>query len=176
MRACLLSTLIISGIILSSCISAVGPEGPAGRDGRDGNDGYVEIYSATIDIDADVDFGVVDDFVSVASYSWGILDELTVDEGIFLAYLRFEGTTAWHSLPLSTPFENDVVILRYSFDIDNFDLIIEGEVAGNNELNEDLFDGDTIRVIAIPPALMLKHKGIDYNNYEQVVELYDIEF
>lgn len=176
MRASLLSILIISGFILSSCISAVGPEGPAGRDGRDGDDGYVEIYSGTFEIDADVDFGIVDDFVSVASYSWEILDELTVDEGLVMAYLRFEGTNAWHSLPLSTPFENDVVVLRYSFDIDNFELIVEGEVAGNNEINEDLFDGDTIRVIAIPPALMLKQKGIDYHNYEQVVSLYNIKF
>ena len=66
-------------------------------------------------------------------------------------------------MPLSTPFENDVVVLRYSFDVDNFDLIIEGETANNNDLNEDLFDGDIIRVIAIPLA-MFKSKGINYNN------------
>ena len=177
MRAQLLSTILLGSLIFSSCVSTVGPEGPAGRDGRDGHDGddgQVEIYNGTFTVDSDIDFGIVDEYVSVASYAWGILDEVTVDEGLVLAYIRFEGSTAWHSLPLSTPFENDIVVLRYSFDIDNFDLIVEGEVANNNELNEDLFDGDTIRVIAIPPSMMLKGKNIDYNNYEQVKTLYEL--
>ena len=78
-------------------------------------------------------------------------------------------------MPLSTPFENDVVVLRYSFDVDNFDLIIEGETANNNDLNENLFDGDIIRVIAIPPSLMFKSKGINYNNYEEVIAAYNLD-
>lgn len=159
------------GFIISSCEISVGPEGPAGRDGRDGQ---VEIYNGLFTINSDNDFGVVDEFVSVASYAWEILDVNTVDEGLVLAYIRFEGSTSWQSLPLSTPFENDVVVLRYGFDIDNFDLIIEGETAKNNELNEGIFDGDTIRVIAIPPSLLFKGKGIDYNNYQQVINTYNL--
>jgi hypothetical protein len=146
----------------------VGPEGPAGRD--------AEIYSETIEIVADIDFGVADEFVSVASYGWNILDEETVDYGVVLAYLRFEGTTAWQSLPLSTPFENDLVVARYSYDIDNFDFIIEGEVADNNEANEELFDGDILRIIAIPPTMVAKQKGLDYNDYEAVVKAYNLKF
>ncbi|MGB0348160.1 MAG: hypothetical protein ACPGGA_11785, partial [Balneolaceae bacterium] len=59
------------GFIISSCEISVGPEGPAGRDGRDGQ---VEIYNGLFTINSDNDFGVVDDFVSVASYAWEILD------------------------------------------------------------------------------------------------------
>ena len=93
-----------------------------------------------------------------------------------MAYIRFNGSTAWHALPLSTPFENDIVILRYSFDIDNFDLIVEGEIADNNEANEDLFNGDVLRIVAIPPTLLFKSKGLDYNNYDAIVEAYGLEF
>ena len=170
MRASTIGLLFILGLVTTSCIIATGPEGPPGQDG------VVEIYTSTITINADVDFGVVDQFVSVASYSWDILDVSTVDFGIVLAYLRFDGSTAWNSLPLSTPFENDVVVLQYGFDVNNFDLIVEGEVADNNELNEGLFDGEVLRVVAIPPSLVLKAKGIDYSNYEQVVEFYGLEF
>lgn len=165
-------TIGLVGIATVSCISTTGPEGPPGRDG---DDGVVEIYSASIDIDADQDFEVVDEYVSVASYGWDILDEETVDYGVVLAYLRFDGTTNWHALPMSVPYENDLLVLRYSFDIDNFDLIIEGEVAGNNNVNEALFDGDTFRIVAIPPGLLLKGKVIDYSNYDEVAEAYGLQ-
>lgn len=164
------STLILASILITSCVG-VGPTGPRGPAGQD-----AEIYSETITIFSDEDFGVEDEFVSVASFGWNILDELTVDEGIVLAYLRFNGTNAWHALPLSTPFENDIVVLRYSFDIDNFDLIIEGEIANNNEANEELFNGDVLRIVAIPPTLAFKSKGLDYSNYNAVVEAYGLEF
>ena len=163
-------TLTLIAVLTTSCINNEGPIGPRGEDGQ------VEIYSDTIIIDADVDFGVIDEFLSLASYGWGPLDEETVDYGVVLAYLRFEGTTAWQSLPLTTPFDGDAVILRYSFDIDNFDLIIEGEVGGNNELNEDLFDGDVLRIVAIPPSQLGRAKAINLNNYEDVVAFYGLEF
>lgn len=159
--------ILITGLITSSCIGPTGPEGPAGQD--------AEVYSASITINADQDFGVVDEFVSVASYGWNILDEATVDQGLVLAYLRFQGSTAWHALPFSTPFENDLVVLRYAFDIDNFDLIVEGEIANNNEANEGLFDGDVLRIVAIPPTLTLKAK-LDYSDYEAVVKAYNLKF
>ena len=164
------STLILASIFITSCVG-VGPTGPIGPAGQD-----AEIYSETITIFSDEDFAIEDEFVSVASYGWNILDELTVDEGMVMAYIRFNGSTAWHALPLSTPFENDIVILRYSFDIDNFDLIVEGEIADNNEANEDLFNGDVLRIVAIPPTLLFKSKGLDYNNYDAIVEAYGLEF
>ncbi len=154
------------GLLTASCVGPTGPQGPAGS----------EVYSATIEIDSDVDFGVVDEFVSVASYGWNILDVSTVDDGLVLGYINFAGTTSWHALPLSTPFENDLVVLRYSFDIDNFDLIVEGEIADNNEANENLFDGDVLRIVAIPPTLLAKGKGLDYRNYEAVVKAYNLNF
>ena len=160
-------TLILIALVPMGC------EGPAGPPG---DDGIAEIYSDTIVLDADLDFGVVDEYLSVASFGWGPLDEETVDYGVVLAYLRFSGTTAWHALPLVTPFDGDVVVLRYSFDIDNFDLIIEGEVAGNNEINEDLFHGDVLRIVAIPPAYVSRAKGLDYSNYENVVAHYGLTF
>ncbi|MFV1884921.1 MAG: hypothetical protein ACMZ7B_10570 [Balneola sp.] len=159
-------TLFI-GTLTASCIGPTGPRGPQGE---------VEIYSDTIVIVADEDFAVEDEFVSVASYGWNILDEETVDFGLVMGYLRFQGTTSWHALPFNTPFENDIVVLRYSFDIDNFDLIVEGEVADNNEANENLFDGDVLRIVAIPPSLLLKAKGLDYTDYEAVVKAYNLRF
>lgn len=172
MRVRILSIIGIMGFLISSCISTIGPEGPSGRDGRDGE---VEIYNGFFTINSDNDFGVVDEYVSLASYGWDILDVSTVDEGLVLAYIQFEGNTSWQSLPLSTPFENDVVVLRYGFDIDNFDLIIEGEIAGNNQVNESIFNGDIIRVIAIPPSQLFKAKGIDYSNYYEVINVYGLD-
>lgn len=162
---------IITGILFTSCISSSGPAGPEGPTGAS-----AEIYSETITIDSNIDFGIVDEYVSVASFGWNILDVETVDDGVVLAYLRFQGTTPWHALPLSTPYENDIVVLRYSFDIDNFDLIVEGEVANNNEANENLFDGDVLRIIAIPPTYPAKMQSIDYTDYEAVVSAYNLTF
>ncbi len=132
------------------------------------------VYSSTIII-KEADFIAEDDFISVADYGWDNLDEEIVDYGMVLGYLRFEGTTSWQALPFAVPFENDLVNLRYNFDIENFSLVIEGEVAENNNANEALFNRDVLRVVAIPPTVIAKGKGIDYRNYEQVKELYHID-
>ena len=167
----LIYLLLFSFLTIQACtITNEGPRGPQGRDGADG----VQIYSSTSTIFAD-DFDVVDEFVSINEFEWDILDESTVDEGLVLGYLQFEGTTSWHALPFSTPFENDLVNLRYVFDINSFDLLLEGEVADNNQVNEDLFDGDILRVVAIPPSLLFKGKGLDYRDYKQVAEFYNLE-
>lgn len=173
MRATVTIGLLVMGFIFSSCISTISPEGPRGRDGRDGE---VDIYNGSFVINSTNDFGVVDEYVSIASYGWDILDVSTVDEGLVLAYIQFDGSTSWQSLPLSTPFENDVVVLRYGFDIDNFDLILEGETPDNNQINESLFDGNIVRVVAIPPGQMFKGKGLDYSDFEQVKAFYNLEF
>lgn len=133
------------------------------------------VYSSTILIRS-ADFVPQDEFITVANYGWDNLDAETVDYGLVLGYIRFQGTTSWQSLPLSVPFENDLVNLRYNFDIDTFDLVLEGEVANNNEANAALFDEDTLRVIAIPPDALVQAKGLNYNDYEQVVEFYNIQW
>jgi len=163
--------LLLASLLFQACtITNEGPRGPRGEDGADG----VQVYSSSSTIFSD-DFDVVDEFVSINEFEWDILDETTVDEGLVVGYLQFEGTTSWHALPFSTPFENDLVNLRYVFDINSFDLLLEGEVADNNDANEDLFDGDVLRVVAIPPALLFKAKGLDYRNYNQVAEFYGLE-
>lgn len=129
------------------------------------------VYSSTINIRAH-DFAAENDFVTIASYGWDNLDEYLVDYGLVLGYIRLEGSTAWHSLPFSVPFENDFINLRFSFDVDNFNLILEGELPGNNAENAALFDGDVLRVIAIPPEQIVVGKGLDYSNYEQVSDFY----
>ncbi|MEP1150544.1 MAG: hypothetical protein ABJH08_02345 [Balneola sp.] len=162
--------LAFSLLFFQACsITNEGPRGPRGDNGADG----VQIYSSTSTIFAD-DFDIIDEYVSINEFQWDILDEETVDYGLVHGYIQFEGTTSWHALPFGTPFENDLVNLRYVFDINSFDLLLEGEVADNNEVNEDLFDGDILRVIAIPPSLILKSKGLDYRDYNQVAEAYDI--
>ena len=165
--------LLLSGFLLIQTACAITSDGPRGPRGDDGADG-VQIYSSTSTIFAD-DFDVVDEFVSINEFEWDVLDEETVDNGLVMGYLQFEGTTSWHALPFSTPFENDLVNLRYVFDINSFDLLLEGEVADNNEVNEELFDGDILRVVAIPPSLIIRGKGLDYRNYNQVAEFYGLE-
>lgn len=169
-------TLLLSiTLLFQACtITNEGPRGPRGYDGVDGEDG-AQVYSSTSAIEA-IDFEVVDEYVSINEFEWDLLDESTVDEGLVLGYIQFNGTTSWHALPLSTPFENDLVNLRYVFDINSFDLLLEGEVANNNEANEDLFDGDVLRVVAIPPSQLFKAKGFDYRNLNQVTSYYDIKW
>lgn len=163
--------LLFSFLIIQACtITNDGPRGPRGQDGVDG----VQIYSSTSTIFAN-DFDIADEFVSINEFEWDILDEETVDYGLVQGYIQFEGTTSWHALPLSTPFTDDLVNLRYEFDINSFDLILEGEVADENEANEELFDGDILRVVAIPPSLLVRGKGLDYRNYNQVAEYYGLD-
>lgn len=167
--------ILISVLTFQACtITNEGPRGPRGYDGIDGEDG-AQVYSSSSTIFAN-DFEIVDEFVSINEFEWDLLDESTVDEGLVLGYIRFNGTTSWHALPLSTPFENDLVNLRYVFDINSFDLLVEGEVANNNEVNEDLFDGDVLRVVAIPPSRLFKGKSFDYRNFNQVSSFYNIQW
>ncbi|MDR9415531.1 MAG: hypothetical protein RI564_04545 [Gracilimonas sp.] len=132
------------------------------------------VYSSTITINSN-DFTLENDYVSVAEYGWDNLDEEMVDYGMVLGYIRFEGTTAWQALPFSVPFENDLVNLRYYFDIDTFSLVLEGEVGGNNQANADLFHRDVLRVVAIPPSIIVKGKGVNYKNYAQIAEIYGLD-
>lgn len=133
------------------------------------------VYTSTITIRAN-DFVPEDEFITTAEYGWDNLDEEMVDYGLVMGYIRFEGTTAWQALPFSVPFENDLVHLRYFFDINNFSLVIEGEAANNNAANADLFDRDVLRVIAIPPSEIVRAKGFDYRDYHQVVNYYNLNF
>lgn len=155
--------LILSSFLLSSCII---------------HDKDIEtevdlVYSDTIPLLAS-DFSAENEYVTVAAYGWDNLDEYMVDNGLVLGYLRLEGSTAWHALPFTVPFENDLINLRYSFDINDFSLILEGEVAGNNAENAALFGGDVLRIIAIPPDQIIQGKGFDYRNYEQVADFYGL--
>jgi len=131
------------------------------------------VFSDTITIFED-DFVADDEFISVAEYAWDILDVTTVDEGVVLGYIQFEGTTSWHALPLTVPFENDVVVLRYNFDVDTFNLIVEGEVANNNNANANLFDGDVLRIVAIPPDQISGKAKIDFSNYQEVATRFNL--
>lgn len=133
------------------------------------------VYTSTIDIRSN-DFVPVDDFTSVAEYGWDNLDEEMVDYGLVLGYIRFEGTTAWQALPYSIPFENDMVHLRYLFDINNFSLIVEGEVAGNHQENASIFDRDVLRVVAIPPSEIVRGKGFDYTDFREVSNYYNLNW
>jgi hypothetical protein len=156
--------ILLSLFLLSSCtINTTEVDGDADV-----------VYSSTITISGN-DFIPEDNFVSIAEYGWDNLDEEMVDYGMVLGYLRFEGTTAWQSLPFSVPFEDDLVNLRFLFDINNFSLVLEGELAGNNQANADLFDRDVLRVIAIPPSVIVHGKGIDYQNYEQIKQIYELD-
>lgn len=166
------STMVaLTGLLISAtaCVNSTGPRGPEGIPGKDG----VQIYSSVAPIYA-ADFEALDEFVSINEFEWDILDESTVDEGLVLGYVRFDGETSWNALPFAVPFENDYVNLRYVFDINSFDLVLEGEVADNNDANEDLFDGDDLRVIAIPPTAIVRAKGLDYKNYEDVARVYNL--
>ena len=84
--------LLATALLFQACtITNEGPRGPRGNDGVDG----VQIYSSTSTIFAD-DFDIVDEYVSINEFEWDLLDESTVDEGLVLGYLQFEGTTSWH--------------------------------------------------------------------------------
>lgn len=164
MKALKITLLLLSSLLLSSCII---------------NEKDIEtevdlVYSSTITVRSG-DFHSENEYITVAAYGWSNLDEYMVDNGLVLGYLRLEGSTAWHALPFAVPFENDMINLRYSFDIEDFSLILEGEVAGNNAANAALFDGDVLRIIAIPPDQIIRGKGFDYRDYHQVVSFYGIE-
>ncbi|MEO1022303.1 MAG: hypothetical protein AAFW89_07140 [Bacteroidota bacterium] len=168
MKSRLFSTLfILSMLVLTSCdITEVTEVTEVQVIGN-------EVYSATIQL-RNSDFVDADEFVSIAEFGWDNLDIPTVDEGVVLGYLQFNGETSWHSLPMNVPFENDLVTLRYNFDERIFNLILEGEVAGNNAMNVDLFNGDILRIVSIPPSQQIRGKGLDYTDYEAVAERYGL--
>lgn len=164
----LLSSLILSIIVLSSCTETVigprGDQGPVGPSGAAGENGYVFEYE-NIDFTASnnfellleypSDFEGVNSDVALVYFLWPLEDDLDYD--------------VWRPLPQQVLFDDG--ILQYNFDFTATDVRLF--LSANFSLNELAAihtDGWVARVVVVPGNFW-NNGRIDFSDYNQVKEM-----
>ncbi|MEQ9405616.1 MAG: hypothetical protein RIM99_18650 [Cyclobacteriaceae bacterium] len=155
---------IIIGMVSVGCHE--GPPGPPGYDGLDGLNGeesYVFEYELSftapdysVMLELPNSFTMLDSDVMLLYFLWDIQD----------------GTEIWRSLPQTLYFQDGM--LEYNFDFTKFDanVFLDGTVDLDG-LGADLTDNWIARVVVVP-GLFSGRTSIDYSDYNQVKELYNL--
>ena len=160
--------------IIPMIIAMIGCEqnivGPPGRDGLDGLDGLDGEEAFVFEYEFDFTFPEYSVLLDLPS------DFTMLDSDVMLAYLLWDvaedGTEVWRALPQSLYFQDG--ILEYNYDFTKFDasIFLDGTV-NLDGLGADLTDGWIARLVVVPGQFSGR-TVIDYNDYNQVKELYKL--
>lgn len=161
--------LLLSGIALFSCEVSSGPPGIPGRDGLDGLDGlngeeaFVFEYELSFTApDYNVLLNLPDDFA-------------LLDSDVMLIYFLWEvdnDVEVWRALPQTLFFQEG--ILQYNYDFTKFDATVFLEGTINLDLLGSAYTDNWIARVVVVPGQFSGRTGIDYADYNQVKELFDL--
>jgi len=155
-------------IVIIGCEqNTIGPQGPPGFDGLDGLDGEEAFvfeyelsftapdYSALLELPST--FNMLDSDVIIAYLLWDVTEN---------------GTEVWRALPQTLYFSDG--ILEYNYDFTKFDanIFLDGTVSLNG-LGADWTDNWICRLVVVPGQFGGR-SVIDYNDYNQVKEFYNL--
>lgn len=161
--------LLLSGIVLLGCEVTSGPQGIPGRDGFDGLDGvngeesFVFEYELSFTapeynvlMELPSDFALLDSDVMLIYFLWEIDGELEI----------------WRALPQTLFFQEG--ILQYNFDFTKFDatVFLDGTI-NLDILGADYTDNWIARIVVVPGQFGGR-TDIDFSNYNQVKELFNL--
>ena len=160
--------LALIGIAIASCEQ--GPPGPPGRDGFDGIDGLNGEEAYVFEYQFDFTAPEYSALLELPG------DFTMLDSDVMLAYLLWEvtedGTEIWRALPQSLYFQDG--ILEYNYDFTKFDanIFLDGTV-NLDGLGADLTDNWIARLVVVP-GLFSGRSVIDFTNYDEVREFYQL--
>ncbi len=176
--------LLSLALILTACEGPTGPEGPAGPQGAQGTAGErgpegpqglpggsnMAMFSFTI---AEDDFTDSDPpGIEIAAYAAPLITADVVENGVVLAYTKpHDGGGIWFLLP--TFF--GAISYTFTYDVGLFGIVISRPNDAIEEPQAHRYDGDQIRVVTFSSAGAQKLDGVDTEDYEAVMELFDAE-
>lgn len=135
---------VVSSILLVFLI--VGCDALEGPPGEDGNDGAANVEAETFTIDASA--FQADGTAQSYTHSTSLITDRIVGEGMVLGYIRIDGEGGWTALPLTIAPESETINITYQYDEAQFELLL---IASNELPDPALFDGDRIKIVAVPP-------------------------
>jgi hypothetical protein len=153
----LLSLLLGSILILSSCKGDTGPPGPPG----------ISILGTTYDVR--VDFLPQEDYEAVFNFTPPI-----ERSDVVLCYIQWEivsGRPVWRLLPQTVLFTEGTLQYQYDFTDIDFRLFLESNFS-LSALGPEWTRNQTFRVVVVPSDFGGR---MDYTNYEQVAERLGIQ-
>ncbi len=167
-------------LILTACEGPTGPEGPAGPQGAQGAAGErgpegpqglsggsnMAMFSFTL---AEDDF-TDNQGVELAAYAAPLITADVVENGVVLAYsdLGSDGDL-WVPLPVLF----GALSQTFTYAEGSFGILISRPNTAPPQAS--VFDGDQIRVVTFSSAGVQKLDGVDTEDYEAVMELFDAE-
>jgi len=158
-------TLII--MFIFSCTGEDGVDGlpgATGQDGTNGQDGNANVISVLLE---NVSFVAGEKVLTVTELNQDILDS-----GVVIGYLRNSGESTWFALPLS---------------FSGFELFIQSIQLGSITIRANYVgNGTDFRFVLIESTNKsagnssvyseLKAKGIDINNFNEVMDYYGLDY
>lgn len=166
------SIFIFSLMLLVAYKSPAGPQGPPGERGPQGEDGNANImYSDWMDMEWDeASTNVTKQLVIPESR---ITERFLNDGGIVLMFMRLEVNTGGmliYSLPhISGNFHYRFITSAVQ-DIGGITFALIS-IDGTTAIPDYLWEDHQIRYVLVPGSVNLRAKGLDWQDYEQVVQL-----
>lgn len=126
--------------LLAGCDALEGPQGPPG------NDGAANVEAETFAIDASQ--FQADGTAQSLTRNAPVITGRVAREGVVLGYIQLGGESAWTALPFTIAPESETINITYQYEEARFELLL---IASNELPDPTLFDGDSVKVVAIPP-------------------------
>lgn len=161
--------LLLSVVVLFSCENAPGPQGIPGRDGYNGLDGVNGEESFVFDYELSFTAPAYDVLLELPS------DFNMLDSDVMLIYFLWKvdnGVEIWRSLPQTLFFQEG--ILQYNFDFTKFDATVFLDGTINLDILGAEYTDNWIARVVVVPGQFGGRTDIDYSDYNQVKELFDL--
>lgn len=161
----IITLLIVSALVLTSCTGDQGPPGPPGPPGLDGTNGGIIKASA---FEIEVNFNSANNYEHTESYGFtaGVSD-------VTLVYILWEvdnNTDVWRLCPQTVNFTNGDLVYNFDFTQTDVRFLLEGSIDFNT-LDPEWTQKQVFRVVVVPAENI---DGLDVNNIDEVMQVNDI--
>jgi len=171
----IITTILTSLVLLTSC---KGDQGPAGPPGQDGN---ANVQSATIETRfSDWDWSDTEKNWAI-SFDWNAISLDMVDYGALLVYLENPRSDlyAWHQLPMTLVITDSYsAVLETSYYDYGFTIFwTNSDLQKHKDVLQSYYDEEPMmfKVVLIAANYYAAHPEIDYSNYEEVKTALNLE-
>ena len=154
--------LLVATTFLGACKKKEGPAGPAGADGN-ANVKSVTVSTVAADWSGD---GVVGYSITLST---PIITADIVATGAVLCYLEEYGTT--YALPYSYLYNGYTRHMLFEYETGSVTVLRRDDDGATT--NPGVSDAK-IKVVAISSSGLIQHPNVDYSNYEEVKEAFEL--
>lgn len=157
---------LFSAIIIFNGCKKEGPEGPAGKDGVDGN---ANVQSSTVTFSSWT--WDATNYFEYSDFTWSAITADIANTGTVLVYLNT--ASGWAPLPRTIyPTATYSESQRYTYTTGAFKIFVQ-----DSDLTapSPALGSWTIKVLAIESRIMQSNLDVDWSNYNEVVEKFNLK-